>query len=140
MNEIHHLTADGRINNSAVFFVYFNIKIMNYPTIFFKIMVPLSIPSLCTIALFIAVGTWNEWYSPMLYLQDSDWWPMALRIRNIIIQGQVPPQAAYVPTERMLGDTVKMATVVLSVIPILAVYPSIQKYFVKGMMIGAVKS
>ncbi|MDQ0089508.1 putative aldouronate transport system permease protein [Paenibacillus anaericanus] len=113
-----------------------------YMTIFFKIIIPLSIPSLATIGLFIAVGQWNNWYAPMLYLNDKSLWPLAMVLRDILINNnmELTRGGSYVSQEFLLGDTIKNAVVMVSVIPIIIVYPFIQKHFVKGVMIGSIKS
>ncbi|SDS86202.1 carbohydrate ABC transporter membrane protein 2, CUT1 family [Paenibacillaceae bacterium GAS479] len=113
-----------------------------YMTIFFRIILPLSIPSLATIGLFIAVGQWNNWYQPMLFLNDKDQWPLAMLLRDILINNNTntTASASAVNEQFMLADTIKNAIVMISVIPIIIVYPFIQKHFVKGVMIGSIKS
>lgn len=113
-----------------------------YMTIFFRIILPLSIPSLATIGLFIAVGQWNNWYQPMLFLNDKDQWPLAMVLRDILINNNTNTTASVsaVNEQFMLADTIKNAIVMISVIPIIIVYPFIQKHFVKGVMIGSIKS
>lgn len=113
-----------------------------YMTIFFRIILPLSVPALATIGLFIAVGQWNNWYTPMLFLNDKELWPLAMVLRDILINNnmELTRGGSFVSEEFMLGDTIKNAVVVVSVIPIILVYPFIQKHFVKGVMIGSIKS
>ncbi|WP_256975978.1 MULTISPECIES: carbohydrate ABC transporter permease [Paenibacillus] len=113
-----------------------------YMTIFFRIILPLSVPALTTIGLFIAVGQWNNWYTPMLFLNDKDLWPLAMVLRDILINNnmELTRGGSYVSQEFMLGDTIKNAVVIVSVVPIIIVYPFIQKHFVKGVMIGSIKS
>ena len=113
-----------------------------YMKIFFRIILPLSIPSLATIGLFIAVGQWNNWYTPMLFLNEKKLWPLAMVLRDILINNnmELTRGGSFVSEEFMLGDTIKNAVVVVSVIPIILVYPFIQKHFVKGVMIGSIKS
>ncbi|OPA73372.1 ABC transporter permease [Paenibacillus selenitireducens] len=113
-----------------------------YMKIFFSIILPLSIPALATIGLFIAVGQWNNWYTPMLFLNDKDLWPLAMVLRDILINNnmELTRGGSFVSEEFMLGDTIKNAVVMVSVIPIIIVYPFIQKHFVKGVMIGSIKS
>jgi len=112
-----------------------------YLKIFFRIIIPLSKPVISTIGLFISVGLWNSWYGPLLYLNDKNLWPMALLLREILIKTDVETLAStYVSEDYMLSDSIKMATVIVSVTPIVIVYPFLQKYFVKGVMIGAIKS
>jgi ABC-type sugar transport system, permease component len=113
-----------------------------YLTIFFRIILPLSIPSMTTIGLFIAVGQWNNWYQPMLFLNDKEMWPLAMLLRDILINNNtnITASASAVNEQFMLADTIKDAIVMVSVIPIVIVYPFIQKHFVKGVMIGSIKS
>ncbi|MDG0812259.1 carbohydrate ABC transporter permease [Cohnella rhizosphaerae] len=113
-----------------------------YMKIFFRIILPLSVPALATIALFIAVGQWNNWYTPMLFLNDKEIWPLAMVLRDILINNnmELTRGGSFVSEEFMLGDTIKNAVVIVSVVPIIVVYPFIQKHFVKGVMIGSIKS
>jgi len=113
-----------------------------YMTIFFRIIMPLSIPPLATIGLFIAVGQWNNWYQPMLFLNDKELWPLAMVLRDILINNNMALMhgVSYVSEDFMLADTIKNAVVMVSVVPIIIVYPFIQKHFVKGVMIGSIKS
>jgi putative aldouronate transport system permease protein len=110
--------------------------------VFFQIIIPLSVPALATIALFIAVGQWNNWYVPMLFLNDKELWPLAMVLRDVLINNnmELTRGGSFISKEFMLGDTIKNAIVMVSVIPIIIVYPFIQKHFVKGVMIGSIKS
>jgi len=113
-----------------------------YMRIFFQIILPLSIPALATIGLFIAVGQWNNWFTPMLFLNEKSLWPLAMVLRDILINNnlELARSGSYVNKEFMLADTIKNAIVMVSVIPIIIVYPFVQKHFVKGVMIGSIKS
>lgn len=112
-----------------------------YFRIFFQLILPLSVPVLATIGLFIAVAQWNNWFSAMLFLNNRDMWPLALILRDILIDNntELTRQTGYVSDSYLLGESIKMAVVIVSVIPILLIYPFIQKYFVKGVMIGSLK-
>jgi len=113
----------------------------SYFKIFFRIIMPLSLSSFATIALFVAVSLWNSWYGPMLYLNDKKFWPMALVLRDILVKTDMNSmQGEYVSESMMLSESVKMATVIVAIVPIIIVYPFVQKYFVKGVMVGAVKA
>lgn len=114
--------------------------------ILFKLILPLSVPSLVTVALFYAVGHWNSWFDAYLFMTDSKKFPLQLILRNILITSQLNmsdmkgSQIAEIlsksrPTER----SVQNAAVVVSTLPIVCVYPFVQKYFVKGIMMGSVK-
>ncbi|MBB6732417.1 carbohydrate ABC transporter permease [Cohnella zeiphila] len=109
--------------------------------IFLRIMVPLSKASFATIALFYAVGLWNNFLYPLLYLRTPDLFPLQVLLRNLVLAGS----ASSGDVTRIGGDnlvveeSLKYATIMVSTLPILIVYPFVQKYFVKGAMIGAVK-
>lgn len=113
--------------------------------IFWKIMLPLSKAALATVGLFYGVYMWNSWFNSMLYLQTADKYPLQFIIRQIIMQNQMAAElAAMGDTSMMTAQTtnsvsLKYATLFLSILPMLAVYPFIQKYFVKGVMVGSVK-
>ncbi len=119
----------------------------NEITIFTKIMLPLSKAALATVGLFYGVYMWNSWFSAMLYLADSSKFPLQLIIRQIIMQNQMAAELAAMGDTSMLDaigesvntETVKYATLFISVIPMVIVYPFIQKHFVKGVMVGGVK-
>jgi len=105
------------------------------------IILPLSMPIIATMGLFYAVGNWNNWFGPFLYFDSKDQFPVTLYLRNIIAGAQQTSVSSGTDTDAMaqIGATVKSATIVLTVLPILCVYPFIQKYFVTGVMIGSVK-
>ena len=117
----------------------------NEITIFWKIMLPLSKAALATVGLFYGVYMWNSWFNAMLYLQSDTKFPLQLIIRQIIMQNQMAAELAAMGDTSMLTDqttnsvSLKYATLFLSILPMLAVYPFIQKYFVKGVMVGSVK-
>lgn len=113
----------------------------SYFQIFRKIIIPCSMSSVATIALFIAVNTWNAWYEPMLYLNKKELWPMALVIRDILVKSDLDSlNSGYESAGYMMSESVKMAMVIIAIVPIMVVYPFLQKYFAKGVMIGAVKA
>ena len=117
----------------------------NEIVIFWKVMLPLSKAALATVGLFYGVYMWNSWFNSMLYLQTADKYPLQFIIRQIIMQNQMAAElAAMGDTSMMTSQTtnsvsLKYATLFLSILPMLAVYPFIQKYFVKGVMVGSVK-
>ncbi|WP_409345902.1 carbohydrate ABC transporter permease [Paenibacillus sp. MBLB4367] len=110
--------------------------------IFYKIILPLSKPALATLTLFYAVSHWNSYFSAVLYINDASKWPIQVLLRQIVILSQggfgdstqfsdsfvVPPAA-----------TIKMAVIVVSMMPILCVYPFLQKHFAKGLYLGSIK-
>lgn len=112
----------------------------NHFKIFFIIYLPLSIPSIATITLFTAVIYWNMWSNAMLYLdtRHQDMYPIALVLRNMLTQAS-SNQGGGLDTVDRPSEALKMATVVISTVPIIAVYPFLQKYFITGITSGAVK-
>jgi len=108
-----------------------------------RIVLPLSAPVLATFGLFYAVGHWNSYFSAMIYLTKNDkMWPLQLILRQIIVAAEASASDASL-TEADLKDlpeqSVKMAVIVVATVPIMCVYPFLQKYFVKGVMVGALK-
>lgn len=117
----------------------------NEITIFWKIMLPLSKAALATVGLFYGVSMWNQWFNAMLYLQSDTKFPLQLIIRQIIMKNQMAAELAAMGDTSMMAEqttnsvSLKYATLFLSILPMLAVYPFIQRYFVKGVMVGSVK-
>ncbi|MDF2660581.1 MAG: sugar transporter permease [Paenibacillus sp.] len=109
--------------------------------IFFRIVAPLSKAVFATIGLFYAVALWNNFYYPLLYLRDPDLFPLQVILRNIVLAGQVNSgDVTSVGGDNMIvEESLKFATIIVSTVPILLLYPMLQKHFVKGAMIGAVK-
>ena len=104
--------------------------------IFLKIALPLSLPCLATFGLFYAVGHWNNYFGALLYLEDQDKYPFQLVLRNIVMQSEDTSANA---DQELPSDTLKMATIVIGTVPILCVYPFLQKHFAAGVMVGAIK-
>ena len=111
--------------------------------ILWKIVLPLSLPVLATFGLFYAVGHWNSYFGAMIYMSGArDKWPLQVLLREIIIlsnasagdMANMDPEFVQPPEQ-----SVKMAVIVVSTVPIMCVYPFLQKYFVKGVMVGALK-
>lgn len=107
-----------------------------------KIVLPMSKPILATIALFYGVGFWNQWYDSMIFLRKASMMPLQNVLRSIIQEAEIRSSttgslAAMAQTQ--FTDGIKMAAVFLTLIPILCLYPLLQKYFVKGITVGAVK-
>lgn len=110
-----------------------------YQRIFWTIILPLSKPVMATIGLFIAVWQWNDWFAPNLYLGKKSLWPMALVLRSMVVEAD--PETLFASSkEFMYSDGIKYASVIVAMAPIICVYPFVQKYFVTGTMLGAVKS
>ena len=109
--------------------------------IFWQIDLPLMKPALATVTLYFIVDRWNEWFWSNLLFLDSKMWPMQLELRQILWTSSA--LAADVPAElgrRTYADGMKAAAVIVTMLPIMFVYPFLQKYFAKGVMIGAIKS
>ena len=103
-----------------------------------KIVFPLSGPIVATISLWEAVGKWNNWMTGILYVTDKDKWMIQQYLRNILIT--TTNQSGVVDPDVMaLSDNIKMAAIVVSILPIIIAYPFVQKYFVKGTLLGSVK-
>ena len=108
--------------------------------IFFQIMLPTILPTLVTFGLFIAVDYWNEWYYSMLIINDASLKPLQVILRDIVANASMSMNmGASSITQNVNSDGVKMASIVATMLPIMLVYPFVQKYFVKGITVGAVK-
>lgn len=110
-------------------------------TILRKLILPLSLPTMAVIGLFYAVSHWNSWFSANIYISDKTKFPLQLILRDIIINSQVEEMTmgAAMGDSYAMSFTIKYATVIVATLPILIIYPFIQKYFVKGVMIGSLK-
>ena len=106
-----------------------------------KIMVPLVFPTIAVLILYYSVGHWNSWFNAMVFLRDRSKYPLQLILREILIQNSMENMTMGVEMDdkEMISETIKYAVIIVSTLPILCLYPFIQKYFVKGVMIGAVK-
>ncbi len=107
--------------------------------ILWYLVLPTSTAILATIGLFVAVGHWNGFMGPLLYLNDETKYPLQIVLRQIVLQGVMDDFEGSVRDTRFAENAIKYATILVSIIPIIAVYPFLQKYFVKGVMIGSVK-
>lgn len=109
--------------------------------ILFRIILPLSMPVVAVMMLYYGVSHWNSWFHAMIFLQDRSMYPLQLVLREILLQGEVSAMqgGATAGDIAMLSVTLKYATIIVATVPILLVYPFLQKYFVKGALIGAIK-
>lgn len=107
----------------------------------FKIVVPLSMPIIAVIGLFSAVGFWNDYFTPMIFLQNPKFQPLQLYMMQIVINNspQLLGETARSMQRTSLGPQLKYAIIIISILPIICVYPFLQKYFIKGVMIGGMK-
>jgi putative aldouronate transport system permease protein len=103
--------------------------------ILFQIVLPLSLPVFLTVGLFYAVNHWNEFYQALIYVTDRNLQPLQILIRAILRSNE----QIYSPEELLPTATIQMAAVVIASLPVIAIYPFIQKHFVKGVMLGSIK-
>ncbi|RAV21659.1 carbohydrate ABC transporter permease [Paenibacillus contaminans] len=108
--------------------------------IFYQIILPLSKPALATFGLFYAVAHWNSYFTGILYLNDPSRWPIQVLLRQIVVVNDSSTlQAQQMLTAPPPAETVQMAAILLATVPILILYPFLQKHFAKGVMLGSVK-
>lgn len=108
--------------------------------VLWNVIIPLTIPTIAVMILFFAVGRWNSWFDGAMFLKNRNLFPLQLIMREILIQNQISDVVNVNDVETsQIATTIKYAAITVSTIPILCVYPFLQKYFVTGVMIGAVK-
>jgi putative aldouronate transport system permease protein len=111
--------------------------------ILFTIVLPLSMPVIAVIILYYAVGHWNSYFSALIYLSDRSQYPLQLFLRELLIMNQMQDMMSgdseSAAKQQMLGEALKYAVIIVSSVPVLLLYPFMQRYFVKGVMIGAIK-
>ncbi len=107
--------------------------------IYNRIILPLSKPVLASVTLFYAVGIWNSYLSPLLYLDEKKLYPLQLILRNIVISNEMSTMSGDITAMNISTTNIKYAVIFVSIVPILCLYPFVQKYFTKGVMVGAVK-
>lgn len=110
-------------------------------TILTRIAIPVSMSVMAVMMLFYAVDQWNSWFPAFIYLTERDNWPLQLVLREIVIANNLDDMLTGIDSSELasVGESIKYATIVVATLPILCIYPFLQKYFVKGVMIGAVK-
>lgn len=108
-------------------------------TVLVRLIIPLSKAAIAVQVLFYGVSMWNSWFNPMIYLKDRTLFPLQLILREILIDNQQSMTGVGMEDKAGFSDVIKYATVIVTVTPILCIYPFLQKHFVKGVMIGAVK-
>jgi len=124
----------------------------NYITVFFKIILPISTPIVATIALFVGVFHWNSWYDAAMYVTKQELKPMQSVLMNIINEAKFAEQLAQAANQgggvdlsnvakgkKVNVRSITMATMIVTVVPIILVYPFLQRYFIKGIMVGSLK-
>ena len=107
--------------------------------ILFKIFIPLAIPSIAVVGLYYGVEHWNSYMRSLIYLRDRSLFPLQVFLREILLQNQNEAMQSSTDTSFAFAENLKYATIVVSTLPIMCVYPFLQRFFVKGVMIGAVK-
>ncbi|MBP3966615.1 MULTISPECIES: carbohydrate ABC transporter permease [Paenibacillus] len=127
----HAITESAKIDGAGDF------------TIFMRLILPMTTPALATIGLFIALGYWNEWYNAMLFLSpDMKYRPLQLFLYNVITSADFirnSSASSNVPLRDMPLESMKMATAVVATGPVIMFYPFVQRYFIQGITVGAVK-
>jgi len=127
----HAITESAKIDGAGDF------------TIFLRLILPMTTPALATIGLFLALGYWNEWYHSMLFLSpDVKYRPLQLFLYNVITSSDFIRNSAAmsnVPLRDVPLETMKMATAIVATGPVILFYPLVQRYFIKGITVGAVK-
>ena len=111
---------------------------------FTKIVVPLSTPIIAVLCLWVAIGLWNGYFNPLIYINSEDKYPLQLILRRILLMAQVDfgnsaVDPRVVMENQYLSQMLRYGTIIISSLPLMLIYPFVQKYFVKGVMIGAVK-
>ncbi|MEG0757684.1 MAG: carbohydrate ABC transporter permease [Raoultibacter sp.] len=107
-----------------------------------RIVLPLSTPILAVMVLFYGSAHWNQFFSAIIYLRKSEMYPLQVVLRNILLKNIIPPEMlneVSMMGNMQAGEIIKYGLIIVSSIPMLIIYPFIQKYFVKGLMLGAVK-
>ena len=111
--------------------------------ILFKIVLPLSTPIIAVMVLFYGIGHWNAFFNALIYLSDRSKFPLQLIIREILIESQMESMMSSssdsIADQKMYAESIKYAVIIVASLPALMIYPVIQKYFVKGVMVGAIK-
>lgn len=109
--------------------------------VFIRIILPLSLPAIAAFGLFYAVMLWNQYFSAVLYINDYEKWPIQVLLQQIVIQasGSFGDTTAMGENMAFYGQSVRMAVVIVATVPILIVYPFLQKHFAKGVLLGSVK-
>lgn len=126
----HELTESGKIDGAGDF------------KIFCSIVLPMLKPGLATVGLFLALGYWNEWYQSSLFLQNKDILPLQYRLYKIVNEAQSLKNSVasqYVTVSNLPTESLKMATAMMTTGPIIFLYPFVQRYFIGGITVGAVK-
>lgn len=107
--------------------------------VLFKIILPLALPTVSVLMLFYGVNHWNSWFDALIFLRERKLYPLQLILREILISNSTGSMMSGTQDKELLGESIKYATIMVATLPILFIYPYMQKFFVKGVMVGAVK-
>lgn len=110
-----------------------------HTTILFRIVAPLSMPILATLALFTGVGRWNDWFTAVMYINDTKLYPIQNVLRDLTLGGSSLAPSIFTSSRYTADISVQMAVTIIATVPIILVYPFLQKYFVKGIFMGSIK-
>ena len=111
----------------------------NHLVTLFRIILPLSLPVLAVVGMYYAVDKWNGWFYASLFIKDRDLFPLQVILREILISNSTDSMTSGGGDQYQIGETIKYATIMVATVPILLVYPFLQRFFVKGALVGAVK-
>ncbi|GGG86075.1 carbohydrate ABC transporter permease [Paenibacillus radicis (ex Gao et al. 2016)] len=113
----------------------------NHFTILFRIIIPLSMPVIAVMILYYAVDKWNGWFYASVFIRSRELFPLQLVLREILIANSTDSMSAGASAgdRHQIGETIKYATIMVATVPILCVYPFVQRFFVKGVMVGSLK-
>ncbi|MDY0345789.1 MAG: carbohydrate ABC transporter permease [Bacilli bacterium] len=106
--------------------------------IFVKVYLPLALPMIATVGLFFAVGNWNSWYNAMLFIKTPSLWPLQFVLRNLIITGSSNIEGT-ITTPETYSQGLVMASIFFTIVPMMCFYPFLQRFFIKGIVVGAIK-
>lgn len=122
------------------------IFLANVYQILTKIYLPMATPILAVISVYTIVGTWNSWFNAMLYLPHTEWQPLQMYLRRVLVENTQdltkildPSAAKDMAIRQMSNAQLKYAMIIFTTLPVLITYPFFQKYFVKGIMLGSLK-
>jgi len=111
-------------------------------TIYFRLYLPLAVPGLATIGLFTALVYWNDWFNALLFINDRSMFPLQFLLHRVLTAGEVARRMAMagdIPMAQMPTEALKLATACITIGPIILLFPFVQRYFIRGLTIGAVK-
>jgi putative aldouronate transport system permease protein len=108
--------------------------------VFLRIVIPLSLPAIAAFTLFFAVSHWNTYFNALIYISDSKKWTLQVLVKSLVIDSDATGNTGAAGDDRMVPqETIRMASIMLAMAPILVIYPFLQKHFAKGVMLGSVK-